>query len=453
MDFDARFTDGRVPDSNIHALFSDEHRWQRWLDVEAALATAEAEYDIIPKAAAQAIASSANIKKLSPERIRNGIKKTSHPLMAIITELSNAVGEPYGGYVHWGATTQNITQTGDALVLHEAHQIFLKFLGKIFTALESLAIKGQNMVCAGRTHGQHAVPVTFGFRASVWIDEFARHVDRLHEVEPRIFTVMIGGAVGNYASLGKNGPKVQNNMAKLLHLRPMHIPARSMSDFQAEYICILGLLAGTCSKIAKEIYILMQPEFGEVYEPIPEGTIGSSTMPHKRNPQLSDDCIAIAAEIRSLVPFAMEGMLHDHEVSGAYSAITDDAIRQASLLMGDLLTRMEVILSGLTLNPERMRANVDITGGLIMSEAIMLKLGESIGRQRAHEIIYEAAQTAESGDKTFQEVLIENENITKYLDVQTLQRLLEPETYTGLSSQLAVEAAERAHALANKLIQ
>jgi adenylosuccinate lyase len=451
VDNDAHFTDGRVTDSGVRALLSNEHRWQRWLDVEAALAAAEADESLISPEAATAIAEKADLKNLDLRRIREGIRQTSHPLMALITELTNAVGEPYGGWVHWGATTQNITQTGDALVLREVHQIFLGQLSQLFGAMESLARQGQDMVCAGRTHGQQAVPITFGFKVAAWIDEFDRHAERLHEVEPRIFTAMLGGAVGNFASLGDKGPLIEADIAHKLALRPMLVPSRAMSDIQAEYVSILGLLAGTAGKIAKEVYILMQPEFDEASEPIPHGTIGSSTMPHKRNPQLADDCIAMSAEIRALVPLALEGMLHDHEVSGANSLMTDTAVRRACLLTGDMLVRLVTILSGLELHADKMRTNLAITDGLLGSEAVMLELGEVIGRQEAHEVVYRAAQDAQQGKGTFRNLLCADARVTNYIDLDTIDRLLDPGNRIGLSAEISQRAADRAHELAEQL--
>lgn len=451
MDSDSRFTDGRVPDSGIRSLFTDEHRWERWLEVEAALAIAEAENGIIPKESAEVIASYATLKRLDVNSIKEGRRKNSHKLMSLITELSRVVGEPHSGWVHWGATSENIHKTGDMLVLREVHYVFLDLLGKTFLALGNLALQGQDMVCAGRTHGQHAVPITFGFRVASWIDEFSRHVERLHEVEPRVFTAMMGGAVGNYASFGEKGPIIQAKVAKLLNLEPMLVPSRATSDAQAEYVCILGLLAGTTERIAKEIYLLMEPELDEVCEPIPQETISSSTMPHKRNPQLADDCIALSAEIRSIVPLAFEGMLHDHEVNGANTTMTDDAMKRACILTGDLLTRLNVILSGLQLNEEKMKANLAITGGLISSEAVMLALGEVIGRQHAHEVISEIAYTASHGKKTFTDLLLADSRVTNHLTRETIERLLDPTTHLGLSAKISREAAHRAHALTRKL--
>jgi len=446
-----RFTDARVPDPAIRSLFDEKNRWQRWLDVEAALAAAEADVGVVPRKAAKAIAQAASMKRLDADRIRAGIAATSHPLMALITELSNEVGEPHGGWVHWGATTQNIIQTGFVLVLREVHTRLLDLLGQVFAALGDLADRGAYMACAGRTHGQHAVPITFGLKAAAWIDELSRHADRLGEVEKRVFTALMGGAVGNFESFGGKGIAIQAGVARRLGLLPMAVPLRSISDSFAEYTCILGLLAATGGKIAAEIYTLMKTEYGEAGEPLPEGTIGSSTMPHKRNPQLAQDCMTISAQIRALAPLAMEGMMHDHEVNGANFEMTLDAVERSCILTGDMLARLNIILSGLELNPQRMRANLDLTGGLITSEAVMLELGQSIGRQEAHDVVYKAAQTAARGKMTFSEALCADPHVTSHLDRAAIKRLLDPSTKTGLSVSLSRTGARRARKLAGLL--
>ena len=448
---DTYFTDGRVPDVGIRPLFTLEHRWQRWLDVEAALAEAEAEVGIIPHAAAQAIRKSAALGKLNVGQIKQDRLAMSHKLMALISELSKVVGEPHGRWVHWGATTQNITQTGDVLVLREAHSILCGQLGKIMDALADLAQAGAGMAMAGRSHGQQAVPITFGLKVATWIDELSRNVERLEQAEPRVFTAMMGGAVGSYGSLGEQGPLVQAAVAQQLRLESMEVPARSMSDSFAEYVSLLGLLAGTCGRIAAEVYTLMKTEFGEVREPAPQGTIGSSTMPHKYNPQLTDECVAIAAQIRALVPLALEGMLHDHEANSANEHMTETAVRQACILSGDLLARLSVVLSGLELDEQRMRTNLGLAGGLITSEAVMLALGEIIGRQQAHEVVYEAAQSVVRQGKTFAEVLASDPRITAHLDEAAIQELLDPLPKTGLSKQIAELAAVRSRQVAAEL--
>lgn len=443
-----RFTAGRVPASPIAALFSREARWQCWLDVEAALATAEAEVGIVPAESAVAIVTVSKLECLDLDRVRAEVAATSHPLMPLVNELARAAGEPHGGWVHWGATTQNITQTGDTVVLREVHHVLLGMIGELLVAMATLAEHTASLPTAGRTHGQHAVPISFGLKVAGWIDEFTRHVDRLRAVEDRVFTAMLGGAVGNFASLGELGPVVQQGVATQLGLRSIPIASRAISDSAAEYVCILGLLAGTAARIAGEVYALMRTEIAEVAEPSSDAIVSSSTMPHKHNPQLADDCLAISAEIRAVVPLVLEGMLRDHEVDGAHSDMTDAAIQRSCIGAGDLLSRLLVIISGLELDADRMRTNLAATGGLISSERVMLALGHEVGRQDAHRIVHEDALAAASASTPFLEVLVADPRVTAHLDRATIARLLEPESDIGLSEQIAREAAGRARAFA-----
>ncbi|WP_433089289.1 class-II fumarase/aspartase family protein [Dactylosporangium sp. CA-052675] len=442
----SRFTDDSVPETGIRRLFTTAGHWQRWLDVEAALALAEADAGVVPPDAAAAIAGAARLDRLDKGRIRAGIATTGHPLMPLITELTRVVGADYGGWVHWGATTQNITQTGDALLLRDAHRRLLGLLGRVLAAAAELAERGARMPMAGRTHGQHAVPVTFGFKAAVWIDELLRHLDRLRRCEPAVFVAMLGGAVGTHAALGADGPRVQARLAERLGLWPMAVPARSTADGLAEYVCVLALLAGTGGKIGRELYSLMQTEYGEVLEPAAPGDVGSSTMPHKRNPKLSQDMMTISAQIRALVPQALEGMHADHEADGAYTAMLDDAVTRACVLAGDQLVRLAVVLEGLELDPSRMRANLDLTGGLIVSEAVMLALGKVIGRQEAHRVVSDAAHRAAAGEGTFAGLLDTDPRVTTYLSATDLRALLDPTRHLGLSAELAAAGAARARA-------
>ena len=426
----------------MRVLFAQPHRWQCWLEVEAALAAAEAECGVIPAAAAEAIEAAARLGALDVTRIEAGIAGSSHPLMALVTELGTAAGE-HGGWVHWGATTQNITQTGDVLVLRKAHRKILGLLAGVLIAAADLAERTAGMLAAGRTHGQHAVPITFGLKPAGWIDELGRHVTRLRSAEGRVFTAMAGGAAGTFASLGQAGPRVQDAVAARLGLAPMAVPSRAVADSFAEYVCLLGLLGATGTRIAHEVYQLMSTELAEASEPVPPGTVGSSTMPHKRNPQLSDDCIAIGAQLRTLVPLALEGMVHDHEVDGAHSAMLDDALERACVLTGDLLARLEVIVSGLDVDPARMRANLALSGGTISSEEVMLELGRAIGRQAAHEVVHDAARAE---GVTFAGALKGDPRVTAHLDATTIDHLLDPAGHTGLSAGIARAAAERARA-------
>ena len=444
-------TAARVSDPGVRSLYRLENRWQSWLDVEVALAMAQAELGIIPQPAADAIARAARMEFLDRVRIDEGFARTGHTIVPLVWELSRIVGEPYGGWVHWGATTQNITQTGDLLVLRQAHRIFLRLIARALAAMADLAERGADMPIAGRTHGQHAVPATFGYKPAVWIDEMLRHVERLRQAAPRLFVAMLGGGAGTFASLGAQGPAVQASIGRALGMLPMHVPARTIGDHLAENICLLGLLAATCAKIAREIYTLMKTEYGEVEEPVPPGTVGSSTMPQKRNPKLCQDIIAAAAEVRGSVPLALEAMQTEHEADRTTSLIMEAAEARACIATGDMLARLVEVLKGLRLDPLRMRRNLDLGGGLIMAEAVMLDLGAAIGRQHAHDVVYDAAQAAFVEGRPFGKLLAEDPRVTAHLDSNAIEKLLDPTAYTGLCSEIARDAAARARTTAGEI--
>ena len=307
------------------------------------------------------------------------------------------------------------------------------------------------MPIPGRTHGQHAVPATFGYKVAVWVDELIRHVERFRQAAPRIFVAMLGGGAGTFASLGKNGPPVQAGIGKALGFGTMTVPSRVILDHLAENICLLGMLAATCGQIGREIYTLMKTEFGEVEEPVPPGTVGSSTMPQKRNPKLCQDIIAAAAEIRSIVPLALEAMQTEHEADRTTSLMMDSAESRACIATGDMLTRLVEIFRGLKLDPARMRANLDLGGGLIMAEAVMLDLGAAIGRQHAHDVVYDAAMEAAVENKSFADLLAADQRVTAHLDKAAIEKLLDPTAYTGLCADMARDAATRARATAAEI--
>ena len=444
-------TSFRVGDPGIRDIFGEASRIQAWLDVEVALAQAQAELGVIPGYAAEEIERKARYEYLNMDNIREGLARTGHPLVPMVWELDRICDGDTGGYIHWGATTQNITQTGKLLNLRSAHGVFLSQIAELLTLLADLAETTKDAALPGRTHGQHAVPATYGYKVSVWIDEICRHVERMRGCESRVFVAMLGGGAGTLGSLGEIGLDIQDGIAERLGMGSMSNPSRTIGDHLVEYITILALLSATCSKIGREVYTQMKQEFGEVEEPVPEGTVGSSTMPQKRNPKLAQDIVAGAAQVRALVPLALEAMQTEHEADRTTSVMMDKALNEACILTGDILQRMVNLFAGIRVFPERMRENLDLSGGLIMSEAIMLELGRQIGRQQAHDAVYEAAQASFIEGKSFADCLAEEPDVSARMTPEQIQALLDPTAYTGACRLFAERGAVQAREVANSL--
>ena len=431
----------------VSTLFSREQLFQAYLDVEAALARAQAKQNIIPEAAAHTISQMAQISNLNMDNINQSLDKTGHPLVPLIWELDRVCGPDAGGYIHWGATTQNITQTGKLLLVKQFHQLFLEKILKLLSVLSELALNTKHYALPGRTHGQHAVPATFGYKVAVWIDEIIRHYHRFKNCEDRVFVTMLGGGAGTMASVGMEGLETQNLMAKELGFTSMSMPARTIGDHLTEYILNLAMFAATSSKMAREIYTLMKQEFGEVEEPVPDGAVGSSTMPQKRNPRNSQDIVAWAAELRTMVPMSLEAMQTEHEADKTTSMMINVAIDRSCELADKIVSSSIDIFTDLKVFPDRMRKNLDLSGGLIMSEQIMLELGKKLGRQRAHDVVYDAAQHSAKTGVDFISALNEQAEITQNFKSDEIKSMLDPEEYLGLCVYFAEYFAAEAKKL------
>ncbi|WP_150910219.1 class-II fumarase/aspartase family protein [Marinobacter halotolerans] len=433
-------------------LFSMESKIQAWLDVEVALARSQAELGMIPCDAADEIARKGSLEWIDKTALLDDMQVTRAPIVSLVRFLAQACNGSAGDYVHWGATTQNIMQTAEVLLMRQSHQQLLNLLANCFDALANQAESGSDVVMAGRTQRRHALPITYGFKAAGWIDELLRHKQRFQEAEPRVFTLIFGGAVGAMHSFGGAGEALNRAMAHRLGLSYVDVPSRSVNDHLIEYVLLLGFLASTCAKIGQELYTLMSEEVGEVYEDLGDEVVGSSTMPQKVNPKLSVNVIALAAQLRAQISLAMDAAQTSHEGDATSSKMIYTAVDTACPLAIEMLEQLEELLIRLRLMPERMRANLKLTGGMINSENVMMALANrGLGRQKAHDVVHSAAITAAREHRPISEVLAENPAVSTLLTADDIGKALNPENHLGESIGLARRLAGRAKAGADSL--
>lgn len=430
---DSRFLGDLYGTLEMRAVFDDLALLQRWLDAEVALAEAEAELGLIPAAAAREIAAKARAEKLDHARIKELVDRTVHPIVPVIRALAEACEGGAGEYVHWGATTQDIMDTGSVLQVKQAAGILDDRLADLCGVLADLARRHRDTAMAGRTHGQQALPVTFGFKAAVWLAECLRHRERLAQLEPRVLVGQFAGAAGTLASVSENGLAIQEKMMARLGLDVPVIGWHTARDGIAEFVAWLGLVASTMGKIAQEIVDLQRTELAEVEEPQEEGKVGSSTMPHKRNPMLCEAVVALGKLVRQQVPAALDAMGHSHERSWTCEHVEWSVVPEACVMTDGAVNWTAKVLRGLAVKPERMRANLDALGGLMLSERVMLALGKKIGRQSAHDLVHACARTSVEEVQAFREVLAADARVAKHLPAAQIDALLDPGSYTGLA--------------------
>jgi 3-carboxy-cis,cis-muconate cycloisomerase len=418
----------------MRAVFSDEARLQRMLDVEAALARAQAKLGLIPAKAAKEISAKADISRFDLAEIGKDTTLVGYPIVPLAKALSRACEDDAGRWVHWGATTQDIIDTGLVLQLRDGFELIREDLRGIEAALEDLARRYRDTPMAGRTHAQHALPITFGFKCALWLAPLQRHSDRLARLSREIAVVQFGGAVGTLASLGTDGIRVLAALAEELGLDTPPIAWHVGRDGLAEVASFLGLLTGSLGKIATDVALLMQAEISEVAEPYQEGRGGSSTMPQKRNPIACEFVLACARNVRQLVAVMLDAMVQDHErATGPWHAEWI-ALPQAFALTAGALRHARTMLEGLVVDPERMRSNLDTTRGMISAEAVMMALAPEVGREKAHHLVAAACQRALAHDRHLLEELQADAAITAHLRPERLVALLDPASYTGLAA-------------------
>ena len=370
----------------MRAVFSDERRVQHYLDIEAALARVQARLGIIPGEAAEEICRHCRVAAFDLARLKTQTERIGYPVLPVVQQLVGLCRDGLGEWCHWGATTQDITDTATVLQIRDALDLVERDLLAITGALARLARRYRDTPMAARSNLQQAVPITFGYKAAVLLAGFQRHLERLRELRPRVLVGEFGGAAGNLSSLGTRGLEVQAGLMEELGLGQPEIAWHTVRDRIAEVGCFLGLVTGTLGKVSTDVKLMMQTEVEEVFEPFAEGRGSSSTMPQKRNPISSAYIHACVGVVRQHVAALLDAMVADHERSTGPWEIEWIVLPEIFALTAGALAQGRFVLEGLQVDPARMRRNLDATGGLVVSEAVMMGLGPALGRQRAHDL-------------------------------------------------------------------
>lgn len=414
----------------MRGVFSDEALVARYVDVEVALAKAQARLGVIPEATGRDIAARCDARGIDFESLKKKTDVVGYPIVGLVAQLSAQCGEA-GRYIHWGATTQDIMDTALVLQLREALALVGADLAALDVALSQLARAHRMTVMAGRTHLQQALPITFGYKAAVWLSMIQRHRARLSQLEPRVLVGQFAGAAGTLASLGDKGLAVSDALMDELGLGKPDIPWHVSRDGPAEAVAFLALVTGTLAKIATDVMMMMQTEIAEAFEPFEEGRGSSSTMPQKRNPIACEFIIAAAKVVRQQVGLMLDGMVADHErATGPWQAEWV-ALPQAFIAASGGLRHARFMLEGLVVDAERMRTNLGVTGGLIVAEAVMMAFAAHVGRQDAHHIVYAACRSALENRTTLLSELEKLPEVTRHLSRERLAELTDPANYLG----------------------
>ncbi|WP_194439025.1 class-II fumarase/aspartase family protein [Vibrio fluminensis] len=415
----------------IQKIFSDQGRFSTWLRVEAALARAQARLGIIPQGAAVAITDAAKFENLNIEKMTEEYKKVGFPILPLVHEMARFCDAESARWIHWGATTQDIVDTGLVLQMKDALVILESQLDACIDAVTCLAEKHRFTVMAGRTFQQQAAPITFGFKAAIWLDELLRHRERLVGVKQRALVCQFGGAVGTLATLGDKGSDVVRELSIELGLEVPAISWHTSRDGWAEAIFWISMVGATLTKIANEVATLMRTEVDEVREPYESGKGGSSTMPQKRNPVACPIIMAIGNKLRDSVSSQLTAMVQEHERSVSAMPLEWLTIPEAFILLSGSFQHIVPMLEELQVDENQMRKNLSMGGGLLMAEAVMMGIAPIIGRNDAHELVFSAAGRAWDEGITLRDALIKDDRIRQHLNVNEIDELIEPANYIG----------------------
>ncbi len=422
--------------AQMRQVFSDEARTGYYLDIEAALARAQGRLGVIPEKAAQEIVRRCRIENIDLARLKQQTERIGYPILGVVQQIVDLCADGLGEWCHWGATTQDITDTAAILQIRAALKLVEQDMEAIAAALAELSRRYRDTPMAGRSNLQQAVPLTFGFKTAALLAAMQRHRERLAQLRPRVLVGEFGGAVGTLASLGADGLKVQAELMRELGLGEPEIAWHTVRDRIGEVACFLGLLTGTLGKISMDVKLLMQTEVAEVYEPFHEARGSSSTMPQKRNPISCLYIHSTVALVRQHVAALLEAAVADHERSTGPWEIEWIALPEIFLLASGALAQARLLVEGLEVDAGRMRANLDLTRGMIVSEAVMMGLGPHLGRQRAHDLVYDICRKVAASGEPLLELLARNAEISRHLTRAELEKLCDPARYLGLAGEM-----------------
>ena len=414
-------------------VWSDENRTAKYVEIERALAVVQGRLGIIPKEAADEIVRHCRIENIDMARLRQQTERIGYPILGVVTQLNQLCRDKLGEYVHWGATTQDITDTATVLQIREALELVDGELAAIAQAMGKLAKAYRLTPVIGRSNLQQAIPVTFGYKMAGLLSAVLRHRERLAQLKERVLVGEFAGAAGTLASIGKGALETQAGLCAELGLAQPVIAWHTIRDNIAETGALLGLIGGTLGKLSMDVKLMMQTEVGEVFEPYHHGRGSSSTMPQKRNPIASCYIHAAISVVRQHAAALMDAMVADHERSTGPWEIEWIVLPEAFCLIAGALKQSRAVVEGLEVDAAAMMRNIEMTGGLVMSEAVMMGLGPYIGREYAHDLVYDLCRESLATKTPLIELLAAHPEIKRHVDRAALQRMLDPANYLGQS--------------------
>ncbi len=427
-------------------VWEAENKLQKMLEVEAALAEAEAQMGLVPPEAAQEIRSKASTRYVTNERVAEIEKETNHDIASIVKALAEVCDGEAGEYVHFGATSNDIIDSSQSLLLQESIDIIQDKITRLVKIVLKLADENKKTVCIGRTHGQHALPTTYGMKFALWADELHRQYERLESCKERLCVGMMTGAVGTTAALGEDGLKVHRKVSEILGLPAVLISNQVVQrDNHAEYVMSLANLASTLDKIALEIRNLQRTEIKELGESFdPEKQVGSSTMPHKMNPITAERICGVSRIIKAYPSPALQNNALWHERDLTNSSSERIMLPEASILTDYILNLTIRLMEKLVFYPENIERNLNFTGGLIMAERFMSELTmKGMGRQSAYALVRKCALEANQKNINLKDVVLQQEGINDYLSPAEVEEIMDPHTYLGSSVQIVDNVLEK----------